>query len=241
MAARVAALGLVELRPGVVAYARPYAPPVVPLRSLIMVPHGRTPSNVRLLFQSHAEGPNATLLPESLDDAAAGADAFLDAHGARLAAAPERFAFARSPLRRCAQTAEAYAARFAARGFPPLDVAVDGRLLEIDHASWHGSTVDEVPAGPERAAAERYRAGDFYAKPSDGESNVDVLERARAWLEDPPAARDQHLVVFGHGTFQNAAEVVLRCLGDREPADVFSRAPGRSHLRRGFPHALYPT
>ena len=225
MAARVAALGLVELRPGVVAYARHYAPPVVPLRSLIMVPHGRTPSNVRLLFQSHAEGPNATLLPESLDHAAA----------------PERFAFARSPLRRCAQTAEAYAARFAARGFPPLDVAVDGRLLEIDHASWHGSTVDEVPAGPERAAAERYRAGDFYAKPSDGESNVDVLERARAWLEDPPAARDQHLVVFGHGTFQNAAEVVLRCLGDKEPADVFSRAPGRSHLRRGFPHALYPT
>ena len=225
MAARVAALGLVELRPGVVAYARHYAPPVVPLRSLIMVPHGRTPSNVRLLFQSHAEGPNATLLPESLDDAAA----------------PETFAFARSPLRRCAQTAEAYAARFAARGFPPLDVAVDGRLLEIDHASWHGLTVDEVPAGPERAAAERYRAGDFYAKPSDGESNVDVLERARAWLEDPPAARDQHLVVFGHGTFQNAAEVVLRCLGDREPADVFSRAPGRSHLRRGFPHALYPT
>ena len=59
MAARVAALGLVELRPGVVAYARHYAPPVVPLRSLIMVPHGRTPSNVRLLFQSHAEGPNA--------------------------------------------------------------------------------------------------------------------------------------------------------------------------------------
>ena len=77
MAARVAALGLVELRPGVVAYAQHYAPPVVPLRSLVMVPHGRTPSNVRLLFQSHAEGPNATLLPESLDDAAAGADAFL--------------------------------------------------------------------------------------------------------------------------------------------------------------------
>ena len=66
MAARVAALGLVELRPGVVAYAQHYAPPVVPLRSLIMVPHGRTPSNARLLFQSHAEGPNATLLPESL-------------------------------------------------------------------------------------------------------------------------------------------------------------------------------
>ena len=42
------------------------------------VPHGRTPANQKLLFQSHREGPNATLLPESLEEAASGAEAFVD-------------------------------------------------------------------------------------------------------------------------------------------------------------------
>ena len=63
-----------------------------------------------------------------------------------------------------------------------------------------------------------------------------MLERARAWLEGLDAT-GRHVVAFGHGTFQNACEVVLRCY-DRPPADVFTRAPGRSHLRRGYPHVL---
>ena len=99
-------------------------------------------------------------------------------------------------------------------------------------------------------------------------STLDVLERAAEWLatlEAPGVC-----VAFGHGTFQNACEVVLRTYlrradlplmnrgdatasdvdipwrrvarlryGDREPADVFTREPGRSHLRRGYPHLLY--
>ena len=42
--------------------------------ALVLIPHGRTPSNQRLIFQVHSEGPDATLLPESLDEAAKGAE-----------------------------------------------------------------------------------------------------------------------------------------------------------------------
>ena len=103
-AARVRALGLEETSPGILGYAADYAPPRLALEKLIMVPHGRTPSNERMLFQSHAEGPNATLLPSSLDEAARGAEAFLAEHGARYAASPAEFRFSRSPLRRCVET-----------------------------------------------------------------------------------------------------------------------------------------
>ena len=238
-AARVRALGLEETSPGILGYAADYAPPRLALEKLIMVPHGRTPSNERMLFQSHAEGPNATLLPSSLDEAARGAEAFLAEHGARYAASPAEFRFSRSPLRRCVETAAVYLDAFEKRGLARPEVAVDEGLLEIDHASWHGLTVAEISAGPERDAAAKYRAGDFFAKPRDGESNVDVIERARAWLDGALPKERVVYVAFGHGTFQNAAEVSLRVFRRKTPAEVFSRQPGRSHLRRGWPHVLY--
>ena len=52
--------------------------------------------------------------------------------------------------------------------------------------------------------------------------------------------RGKVIVAFGHGTFQNALEVLLCSFGvDKSPADVFTRQPGRSHLRRGYPHEVY--
>ena len=38
---------------------------------------------------------------------------------------------------------------------------------------------------------------------------------------------------------QNAIEVVLRTYGSRPPAEVFTRVPGKSHLKRGFPHVVF--
>ena len=109
--------------------------------------------------------------------------------------------------------------------------------MEIDHASWHGKTVEELE-GADRAAAAAHRSGDCLAKPPDGESQLDVLERAAAWVHglDEPG---RVVVAFGHGTMQNAIEVVLRTYGSRPPAEVFTRVPGKSHLKRGFPHVVF--
>jgi len=232
-AARLARLGL-RLGPlGAPTLVASFAPPRPRVGALVLIPHGRTPSNQRLIFQNHSEGPDATLLPESLVEAGKGAEVFLDAFGDRL----ERCSFRRSPLHRCAQTWEAYTAVLADRGLEVPEIAVDEALVEIDHASWHGKTVEELE-GADRAAAAAHRAGDVLAGPADGESQLDVLERARAWVESLDAP-DRVVVVFGHGTMQNAIEVVLRTYGSRPPAEVFTRVPGKSHLRRGFPHVVF--
>ena len=231
--ARLSRLGL-RLGPlGAPTLVASFAPPRPRVGALVLIPHGRTPSNQRLIFQDHSEGPDATLLPESLVEAGKGAEVFLDAFGDRL----ERCSFRRSPLHRCAQTWEAYTAVLADRGLEVPEIAVDEALVEIDHASWHGKTVEELE-GADRAAAAAHRGGDVLAGPADGESQLDVLERAAAWVEglDAPG---RVVVAFGHGTMQNAIEVVLRTYGSRPPAEVFTRVPGKSHLRRGFPHVVF--
>ena len=231
-AARLSRLGL-RLGPlGTPTLVASFAPLRPRVGALVLIPHGRTPSNQRLIFQNHSEGPDATLLPESLVEAGKGAEVFLDAFGDRL----ERCSFRRSPLHRCAQTWGVYETAFASRGLK-LVVEVDDALVEIDHASWHGKTVDDL-SGADRAAAAAHRAGDVLAGPADGESQLDVLERAAAWVEglDAPG---RVVVAFGHGTMQNAIEVVLRTYGDRPPAEVFTRVPGKSHLKRGFPHVVF--
>eukprot|EP00613_Pedinella_sp_CCMP2098_P044121 CAMPEP_0171788742 /NCGR_PEP_ID=MMETSP0991-20121206/64668_1 /TAXON_ID=483369 /ORGANISM="non described non described, Strain CCMP2098" /LENGTH=240 /DNA_ID=CAMNT_0012397925 /DNA_START=74 /DNA_END=796 /DNA_ORIENTATION=- len=235
MARRLAALGLRELERNKIGYLENYSGREVAVKELVMIPHGRTPSNERLLFQSHGEGPNATLLPESLVEAAKGAALFLDLYGDRL----HDCVFVRSPLLRCAATADVYADVFVKRGYARPDVAVDEGLLEIDHASWHGLTVGEVPSGVERSAAEAYRNGNFHAKPRDGESNIDLLERTQRWLNSLDE-RSKVVCAFGHGTFQNAAEVLLQTFGERPPEQVFTRKHGESHLVRGYPHSLFP-
>ena len=49
------------------------------------------------------------------------------------------------------------------------------------------------------------------------------------------------VVAFGHGTFQNGVETILLSRGeDVEPRVVFTRKHGQSHLKRGFPHRVWP-
>ncbi|CAH0375543.1 unnamed protein product [Pelagomonas calceolata] len=140
----------------------------------------------------------------------------------------------RCPLRSGEGSASAV---LADRGLEVPEIAVDEALVEIDHASWHGKTVDDL-SGADRASAAAHRAGDVLAKPPDGESQLDVLERAAAWVHGLDAP-DRVVVAFGHGTMQNAIEVVLRTYGSRPPAEVFTRVPGKSHLKRGFPHVVF--
>lgn len=241
-AARMARLGLRLESRGAAALVEGFARPRPRVGALVLIPHGRTPSNARLIFQDHSEGPDATLLPESLVEAGRGAEVFLDAFGDRLGECK----FLRSPLHRCAQTADAYLDVFAGRGLALPEIEVDAALVEIDHSHWHGKTIDDLK-GADRAAAVAHRAGDVLAGPAKrrgrnscraGESQLDVLERAAAWIEslDEP---DRIVVAFGHGTLQNAIEVVLRTYGARSPPDVFTRAPGRSHLKRGVPHVAF--
>ena len=83
-AARLARLGL-RLGPlGAPTLVASFRPPRPNVQALVLIPHGRTPSNQRLIFQNHSEGPDATLLPESLVEAGEGAEVFLDAFGDRL-------------------------------------------------------------------------------------------------------------------------------------------------------------
>lgn len=179
-AARLSRLGL-RLGPlGAPTLVASFAPPRPRVGALVLIPHGRTPSNQRLIFQNHSEGPDATLLPESLVEAGKGAEVFLDAFGDRL----ERCSFRRSPLHRCAQTWGVYETAFASRGLK-LVVEVDDALVEIDHASWHGKTVEDLE-GADRAAAAAHRAGDCLAKPPDGESCAARRARTRCRLGRGP-------------------------------------------------------
>jgi len=238
-------LGLV-LAGSSVDYAPGYAPPAKLACRLIMVPHGQTPSNVGLLFQSHADGgPDQTLTESGVEMARRGAAAFAEDFGPELRAGPDRWAFYRSPLSRTAQTAAQYEATLAEAGIPVASPGVDARLIEIDAGSWHGFTVDGLAAAgraEDAEAAAAYRGGSFLARPLDGsgESLLELIARAAEWLRELQGrhAAGDTVVVFGHGTFQNAVEVLLRCYPEKSPAQVFSRVSGGSHLRRGEAHLL---
>lgn len=135
-----------------------HAAPELAIERMIMVPHGKTPSNVKLLFQAHMEGPNATLLPESLNDAAEGAAEFLHSWGSRLRQSPSDFVFLRSPLHRTAQTAQVYREVIAAAmpEHPLIEVGVDAGLLEINQGStWQGKSVSMLH-GADRWVAQKY-------------------------------------------------------------------------------------
>ncbi len=231
---------------GKISYAEGFRPLKLECDELLWVPHGRTPANEKLLFQSHEEGPNGLLLPESLEETEAGAREFFDKYGATFDRIPGKFTFVRSPLERAAETAAVYH-RVAEELFGPemafrVESSVENDLVEIDHASWHGKTAEEL-TGADGDAARAYREGSFFAKPSDGESNLDLMDRCFQWLQR--SASKQHagqiLVVFGHGTFQNAAETLL-CppyVTPPDPAKIFTRKKGESHIKRGYSHLLY--
>ena len=221
-------------------YSSSFTPSLLNLEALIFIPHGKTPSNEKLLFQSHKESQNSKLLESSLKDTEEGARVLISQYHTRLKSNPSDFIFLRSPLQRTGETAEVYLNQLCKVMNDTPEVEVDPALLEIDHASWHGKTVSEL-CGDDKELAMSYRSGSFVAAPHDGESNLDLLFRCSTWLKSiENKYSDKVVCVFGHGTFQNGVETLLCSYGATPPSTVFTRVPGQSHLKRGFPHAVFP-
>jgi len=250
---KVAALGF-ELDPegpGSIRYPAGYQPLQL-LYDLILVPHGQTPSNDHLLFQgNHTDGGfNQLLTPEGKEAAKRGAEDFWKTYGEPMLADPGKFVFLVTPLERTHQTAgiyfdilkEKWKEKRPGSEFPFRIGPIDNDTIEIDFGrKWHDKTPEQVSEG-ERDAARAYREENLFAGPSDGENRILLMERALAWLSrNNPRYVGKTVVLFGHGTFQNAVEVLLRTYPEKSLADIFSRKPGASHMRRGFPHLVCST
>jgi broad specificity phosphatase PhoE len=225
-----------------VKYLKDYQPPQPEFKRLICIPHGRTMSNLNLLFQSHLEGPDGRLLPESYKEAERGADAFLDEYCQDRNEVMSNMVFIRSPMIRVRQTFEIYQKHILKYKGLKIDAVVDEQVIEINHSCWHGKRADEL-FGANKSKALEYRQGSFFAKPNDekGESNIDLMVRCSKWLKFAGEKyRNKDVVVFGHGTYQNALETILCSLENKpNPNVVFTREKSKSHLKRGFPHLLY--
>ena len=120
---------------GSITYNTAYVPPPMAVSSLTCIPHGRTPSNEKLLFQSHAEGPDGILLPESFEGAQAGAKVYFDRWGDQIRGSPSRFVFLRSPLERTAQTAGVYREVGESMGITLPEIDIEPRVIEINHGN----------------------------------------------------------------------------------------------------------
>lgn len=103
-----------------------------------------------------------------------------------------------SPALRARQTAAALG----------LDAAVEPLLGECDYGLWAGRRLAEVQA--EQPAAVAAWIGDPAAAPHGGESLLDVLNRAAAWL-DAQARETGHVVAVTHSAIVRAA--ILHAIG----------------------------
>jgi broad specificity phosphatase PhoE len=81
------------------------------------------------------------------------------------------------PARRCLETAKALG----------LDPTIDERLRECDYGRWTGRTLTEVSEA-EPAAVHEWLT-DASAVPHGGESTMELLKRAAAWLDSLPTGR----------------------------------------------------
>jgi probable phosphoglycerate mutase len=140
---------------------------------LILVRHGRTPANAAGLLQGR--------LDQDLDDVGrAQADAVA---GYVLASGPVD-AVVSSPLRRAAQTAEAFG----------LPVEFDDRWVELAYGEFEGTPHADVPS----EVWQRWRADPAYT-PEGGESLVALDVRVRAACDELlERAEREHVVVVSH-------------------------------------------
>lgn len=185
------------------------------------------------------------LLPEGITGAERGAAAFAHDFGPLIRAQLNNWVLYCSPLTRTKDTALPYVSALREAGILVPEPTVDDALIEINHGTWSTKSVqalrDEGRDDAERAA--EYRDGSFVAKTQDGsgEAILDVVVRAADWLRELEARHGSsrtNVLVFGHGTFQNAVELLMRVHPDKSPTQLFSRVSGGSHLRRGEAHLI---
>ncbi len=214
---------------------------------LILVPYGQTPANVDLLFQDSFRdgGFNQILTPEGEAAVKSGAEEFWNMYRDEILRNPEKFVFLQPPLLATHQTVELYFKKMeeewkknTKKRFP-FRLKIDRDTKDISHGSLRDRAAEEAPDA-DRDAATAYRTGDFFVRPKDGENRIMLMERARRWiLRNNKRHAGKTVVLFGHGTFQNAVEAILRTYPGKTPKEIFTRAKGVSHLKRGFPHAVY--
>jgi broad specificity phosphatase PhoE len=99
-----------------------------------------------------------------------------------------------APETNCQQTAKALG----------LTATVDDALRDCDFGSWHGHTLDEL-TGSDPVAVTRWLT-DPTAAPHGGESTVDLIARAAAWLDSLPRDREK-IVAITHAAVIKAAVV----------------------------------
>lgn len=122
-----------------------------------------------------------------------------------------------SPLRRCAQLAEAIAAAWAQA--PPVR---DARLLEMDFGAWEGRPWDEIP----RAALDAWADDLLGFAPPGGESGAALLARVSALWADV-AARGKACILVTHG----GPLRILTALAEGCAPDLAAPAPPLGHVR----------
>ena len=179
--------------------------PIVPLAfTLIADRHGRTPGNLRD-FQGHSDDSYLNeLIPQSKKDAQIAAGVLLKALKPRLYAG-EKIVIVRSPLKRARSEAAPFIALLKQEGYKEgihyefAPSAVDAGAIERDYGVWDMKMIAELPQA-EKEKALRYRIkADNNVRPLNGESNVDLILRVKAWLDNLNGLyKGRTVVVFGH-------------------------------------------
>lgn len=117
---------------------------------------------------------------------------------------PTHFTLLASPLTRCRQLAEAL-------GKPQLDE----RLMEIDFGEWEMQAYDAIP----RPLIDDWANDPLHFRAHEGESVMQMAERAIQALQDALATQAQALVIVSHGGPLRAIAGHLQGL----PAEEWSR------------------
>jgi probable phosphoglycerate mutase len=170
---------------------------------LLYIRHGETVWNRQRRVQGHRDSP---LTANGWRQAERVARRLEAAFGPGL----HDFVWQASPLFRAWQTAVVIAE---AVGFDPARIGHDDRLREMTWGRWDGLTAAEIEAVDPDLWRARIADRWTVAPPGGGETQMDIVERARAWLGSlPPGSRT---LAVAHGALGRAVRTAFLGL---EPA-----------------------
>ncbi len=193
--------------------------PVVKLDLVLwMVRHGQTPGNVARVFQGSSDEPINQLNDLGKEQARIAAEKMVEALRDKIASGEEIIVI-RSPLRRAEETSEFFLDMFLKAGGKVRVVDEPQIRLgarEINFGVYENKAESEFP--PNDRYIKRYRyENDALIRPLNGESFIDHLIKAKAWLETlNDLFKGRTVIVFGHGTHSSALRVLL---GDKKLED----------------------
>ncbi|MFW5679287.1 MAG: histidine phosphatase family protein [Pseudomonadota bacterium] len=170
---------------------------------LLYIRHGETVWNRQRRVQGHRDSPLTAMGLRQAERVARRLEAEFgrDLHA---------FAWQASPLFRAWQTAVVIAE---AVGYDPMRIGHDDRLREMTWGRWDGLTAAEIEASDPDLWRARIADRWTVAPPGGGETQMDIVERARTWLGAlPPGSRT---LAVAHGALGRAVRTAFLGL---EPA-----------------------